>query len=132
MSISERNVNAKIIVALRAARAAIGWNQEEFSKKLGVAKSTVARVETLEMVPRGDYVVRAMQLFKEVGVDIDLYSEDSVPMTIGQQAINEAIKRLDDPSRRRADKTETLKLKVDAGLVHRASRTATGHKPDKK
>lgn len=94
----------KIIVALRSARAAVGWNQEEFAKKLGVAKSTVARVETLEMAPRGDYIVLAMQLFREAGIEIDLYVENSIPMTIGQKAINQAIQRLSDPSRRRVDR----------------------------
>ena len=40
---------AKIAVVLRAARAAIGWNQQQFADKMGVAKSTVARIETLDM-----------------------------------------------------------------------------------
>lgn len=132
MSTSERHVNAKIVVALRAARAAIGWNQEEFSKKLGVAKSTVARVETLEMVPRGDYVVRAMQLFREAGIEIDLYAEDSVPMTIGQKAIYEAVDRLDDPSRRRVDRSGNTVLRVDSESGKGAGRLVVGQKIDKK
>lgn len=40
------------MVALRAARAAAGWSQEEFAQLMGVAKTTVARIETLEMSAR--------------------------------------------------------------------------------
>ena len=47
--------NGKIIVAIRAARAAIGWNQQEFADRMGVAKSTVARIETLEIAAKGDF-----------------------------------------------------------------------------
>lgn len=132
MSSPEHYINAKIIVALRAARAAIGWNQEEFSKKLGVAKSTVARVETLEMVPRGDYVVRAMQLFRDAGIEIDLYSEESVPMTIGQKAINEAVQRLQDPEKRRIDRTGRISVRLDAKLLEEANRLMAGQKTNKK
>lgn len=132
MSSSEQHVNAKIIVALRAARAAIGWSQEEFSKKLGVAKSTVARVETLEMAPRGDYVVRAMQLFREAGIEIDLYVENSIPMAIGQKAINEAIQRLDDPSRRRVDRSESTTFRMGSVSDKSPSRVVVGQKPDNK
>ena len=132
MSSIERHVNAKIIVAFRAARAAIGWNQEEFSKKLGVAKSTVARVETLEMAPRGDYVVRAMQLFREAGIEIDLYAEDSVPMTIDQKAINEAVQRLDDPEKRRTDRTGTMSFRLNAKLLDEANRMMAGQGTKKK
>lgn len=132
MSSSERHINAKIIVALRAARAAIGWNQEEFSRKLGVAKSTVARIETLEMVPRGDYVVRAMQLFREAGIEIDLYAEDSVPMTIGQKAIYEAVDRLDDPLRRRVDRSGNTVLRVDSESGQGTGRLVVGQKVAKK
>lgn len=98
------NLPSNIIVALRSARAAVGWNQEEFSKRLCVAKSTVARIETLEMVPREGYVVRAMQLFREAGIEIDFHADETVSMMIRKKAINEAIQRLDDPSMRRADR----------------------------
>jgi len=41
--------NLKIAVALRAARTALGWNQQEMADLTNVSKSTIARIETLEM-----------------------------------------------------------------------------------
>ena len=55
--------NGKIVVAIRAARSAIGWNQQEFADRMGVAKSTVARIETLEIAAKGDFVLRALRIF---------------------------------------------------------------------
>ena len=38
----------KLVVALRSARAAVGWSQEELAHELGIAKTTIARMETFE------------------------------------------------------------------------------------
>ena len=36
MSRTELHESGKIAVALRTARAAVGWNQEEFAQRMGV------------------------------------------------------------------------------------------------
>ena len=95
---------AKISVALRAVRTAIGWNQQEFAEMLGVAKSTIARIETLEMNPKADLVTRAMRLFREAGIEVDLYQESGVQIKINELALRGAIQKLQDESRRRSDR----------------------------
>jgi transcriptional regulator with XRE-family HTH domain len=102
--------NAKIAVALRAGRVAIGWNQQEFAEKLGVAKSTIARVETLEMSPKADLITRAMRLFRDAGVEIDLYKPTEIIININALAISDAISKLQDDSRRRIDRKGILAL----------------------
>ena len=58
---------------------------------MGVAKSTIARIETLEMAPKGDFVLRAIGLFREAGLEIDIHSENGIPITIGSDAILSAL-----------------------------------------
>ena len=88
--------NGKIAVAIRTARAAAGWNQQEFADLMKVAKSTVARIETLEIAAKGDFVMRAMRLFRESGIDVDLMAVTDLPIRISDLAIAasvDAIKR---------------------------------------
>ncbi len=79
---------------MRAARAAIGWSQQTFADRMGVAKSTIARIETLEIAPKGDFVLRAISLFREAGLEIDIHSDSGVPITIGSGAILSALRQL--------------------------------------
>ena len=101
--------NGKIAVAIRTARAAAGWNQQEFADIMGVAKSTVARIETLEMAAKGDFIVKAMRFFKEAGIDVDLASLNDLPIKVTDMAVHAAINSLDDHSKRRADRKTTTK-----------------------
>ena len=105
--------NGKIVVALRAARAAIGWSQEQFALRMGVAKSTVARIETLEMAPKGDFVVRAMEIFRATGIEVDLYDPKTIPLKISLSAVEDAIKNLTDPANRRSDKRTAIHVPSD-------------------
>lgn len=104
MSSQDSVENAKIAVALRTARAAIGWNQQEFSDMMGVAKSTVARIETLEMVAKADFLARAIQLFRQAGVEVDFTGVAALRLDVGQEVIRGALEALEDESRRRSDR----------------------------
>lgn len=109
MSIDELIESGKIAIALRIGRAAIGWNQMEFAQKLGVAKSTIARIETLEMSPKADLVTRAMRLFRESGVEIDLYMESEIRLIVSTSGVSEAINRMRDETMRRSDRIKGIK-----------------------
>jgi len=104
MSIDNVFDNGKIAVAIRTARTAIGWSQQEFADKLGIAKSTVARIETMEMAARGDFVIRAIQLFRAAGVEVDLSDVRAIPVRITGPAIVAAVEALGDQSKRRSDR----------------------------
>lgn len=106
--------NGKIAVAIRAARTAVGWNQQEFSEKMGVAKSTVARIETLEISAKGEFILRALRLFREAGVDVDLYQSSGVTITVADSAIASALADLQNEEKRRRDRRVGL-----AGLLPR-------------
>lgn len=96
--------NGKIAVGLRTARAAAGWNQQEFADRMGVAKSTIARIETLEMAARGDFIIKAVGLFRSVGVNIDLSDPYELPIIVSKSGISGAINDLGDETKRRSDR----------------------------
>jgi transcriptional regulator with XRE-family HTH domain len=104
MSNTELLESGKIAVALRTARAAVGWNQEEFAQLMGVAKTTVARIETLEMSARAEYLSKAIRLFREVGVEVDLSELDAVPIRVSMVAVAKAVDDLQDVNKRRKDR----------------------------
>lgn len=96
--------NGKIAVAMRTARAAAGWNQQDFADLMKVAKSTVARIETLEIAAKGDFVMRAMRLFREKGIDVDLMAPSDLPIRISDFAIADSIDAMKDETNRRSDR----------------------------
>ena len=96
--------NGKIAVAIRTARAAAGWNQQEFADLMKVAKSTVARIETLEIAAKGEFVMRAMRLFRENGIDVDLMSASDLPLRISDRAIAASVDAIKDETNRRSDR----------------------------
>ena len=96
--------NGKIAVAVRSARAAAGWNQQEFADRMGVAKSTVARIETLEMAAKADFLIKAMRLSREAGVDVDLHSLGGLSIQVSDQTVTAAVEALQDESKRRTDR----------------------------
>lgn len=104
MSRAELHESGKIAVALRTARAAVGWNQEEFAQRMGVAKTTVARIETLEMSARAEFMSKAMRLFRDAGVEVDLYELESIPIKIRAVAVEKAVADLQDSNKRRSDR----------------------------
>lgn len=101
---TEIQKSIKFIVAMRTARAAIGWNQQEFADLMGVAKSTIARIETLEIVPKADFLMQAIELFGRFGISINLFNADGIPVIINDKAIEIAQAKLLDDTQRRADR----------------------------
>lgn len=96
--------NVKIAVALRSARIALGWNQQEFADKMNVAKSSIARIETLEMVAKADFLTRALRIYREAGVVVDLLLSDKVELIVEARGLEEAQQRLHNEAMRRADR----------------------------
>ena len=112
--------NTRIAVALRTARAALGWNQQEFADRLNVAKSTIARIETLEMVAKADFLNRALRLCREEGVSVDILSSSGLGLVVDSQGLMRAKLRLGDENQRRSDrKAKTKKSVSDAPEANR-------------
>lgn len=108
MSAIKRNV--KIAVALRTARAAIGWSQQEFADAMQVAKSTIARIETLEVSPKAELLLDAMDLFRNEGLEVDFFKSENLIVVATPQALDRAEIRLMDEALRRSDRKGPLTL----------------------
>ena len=76
----------RFALAMRMGRAALGMSQQEFADALGVAKSTVARNETLEMAMRADTLTAMMRVFRDRGIDVDLLGDtDSLTIKVTEK-----------------------------------------------
>lgn len=95
--------NLKIVVFLRAARAALGWTQTELAEKLEIAKTTLARIETSEMAAKGELVARAIRIFKDHGIAVEPFYDDFIRFSIEPEALSEARSRLENVHMRRSD-----------------------------
>lgn len=85
----------RFAMAMRIARVAMGMSQQEFADALGVAKSTVARNETLEMAMRADTLTAMLRVMREHGIEMDvLGSPTELSVKITQEALSEAASRL--------------------------------------
>ena len=102
--------SVKIAVALRTARAAIGWNQQEFADAMGVAKSAIARIETLEVSPKAELLMQAMELFGNAGLEVDFFKSENLTVVVTTQALDSAEIRLMDEALRRSDRKGPLTL----------------------
>ena len=103
----QADLNGKVAVAIRTARAAAGFNQQEFADLMGVAKTTVARIEMLEMKAPAQFLLGAVYLFKTCGIELDMHDYDNLIIKVSNQAINNAVSYLEDASNRRSDKKVT-------------------------
>ena len=67
---------------IRSGRTLLGWSQAELAEKAGVARPTVARIESLQMLPRLDTAGKLKQALRVGGV-IFHDDNDSVGFTVG-------------------------------------------------
>ena len=98
------DLNGKVAVAIRTARAAAGINQEDFAQMMGVAKSTIARIETLEMKATAEFLLDCVYFFKTVGIELDMHDYDNLIIRVSNQTINTATSSLEDVNERRSDR----------------------------
>jgi len=100
---------AKLAVALRAARASLGWSQVEFGEIMGISKSTVARLETMEADISLGMLQKILTTYNKLGVSIDILNSESLRFDVDPQAIKTFQKRMADEANRRADRGRAKK-----------------------
>lgn len=92
----------RFALAMRIGRAALGMSQQEFADLLGLAKSTIARNETLEMAMRAETLTTMIRALRERGVELDLLtSEDTLTVKVGDAAVQSLKHKLDDETQRK-------------------------------
>ena len=108
-----KNEAAKIALAMRTARVAAGWSQAELATNIGVSLPTIARMESLGVSMSAASIIKAMSLFRQSCIEVDMYQPDAITITINKQAIDkaaagfaDAINRRDENKILRANKME--------------------------
>lgn len=100
--------SAKLAVALRTVRTALGLSQAEMAQKLGLSKTTITRAELMEGSLKAQTFVAINRFLQESGIALDFLSGDHIAIRIDSPAILSAAARLEDEGRRRNDRRITV------------------------
>ena len=102
--------NIRISLLLKIGRAALGWTQEELCDQLKIAKSTLARIEMLDMIPTGQFLIIVLRLFKSHGVDINII-EDDITIKINKIGVENLKNKLIGSQNKRSDRKKKINIK---------------------
>lgn len=103
----EKIVTMRAIVALRMARAALGWSQQEVADQLSIAKTTLARFETMEGGLNATQLSGLVKLYHDHGISLEFMALEDVAVTADPMAVRYALSRLEDEALRRSDRRKT-------------------------
>jgi predicted transcriptional regulator len=96
---------ARAALMMRVGRSAVAMGQQEFADLLGLAKSTIARNETLEMEMRLSTVELMEESLADMGVTFSKELKDGgFTVRVSEKAVTDLLARLEDPKTRRSDR----------------------------
>lgn len=101
--------NIKVSLAIKLARTTLGMNQQEFADKLGISKTTLARIELMEAQISLNFYVLVCRFFDESGITFEMEGDD-INMKITPLAQQKAIDALSDGNRRADRKSSKTNL----------------------
>lgn len=107
---SDNYEHVKLAVALRTARSVVGWSQDELAKNSGIPKITLARVETLDGSLKAEHLMKLINIYRSMGVNVDLASPEGFTVTVDDRLLNLAAKRFQDDAKWRADRKRERKF----------------------
>jgi len=91
-------------MVIKLARTALGLSQQEFADKMGVSKTTLARIETMEAKVSFDFYMQVTKLINELGVSFDLEENDDIVLKVTPEAQQAVINLFADENNRRTDR----------------------------
>jgi transcriptional regulator with XRE-family HTH domain len=97
------SVDMRAAIALRAARTALGWSQEDAARSAGLAKTTIARLETATGGASLHNIFSLISTYKNYGIVISDLMQETVTISYNTATIQEAIHNLSNPDRKRSD-----------------------------
>lgn len=83
-----------VILALRAARAALDLTQEEVANACGTSKATVARVEAVVGQPSHSTIMSLLDVYSGLGIVFSDISKPNITITITPEAVDHARNKL--------------------------------------
>jgi transcriptional regulator with XRE-family HTH domain len=106
----------RFALQIKAGRTVLGWSQTELAKKAGIARPTVARIESFSMQPKLDTAERIKDALRKSGVEFsDHHPEGGFTMIVRSGAIQPQLAQINE---REVDATKKL-VQQFYGLVNK-------------
>jgi transcriptional regulator with XRE-family HTH domain len=85
----------RFALQIKAGRTVLGWSQTELAKRAGIARPTVARIESFSMQPKLDTAERIKDALRKSGVEFsDHYPERGFMMTVESAAMQPQLEKI--------------------------------------
>lgn len=79
----------RFAVQIRTGRTALGWSQTELAERAGVARPTVARIESFVMQPKLETAERLRNALRQAGIEfLDYEPERGFTMVVRDSALS--------------------------------------------
>ena len=106
----------RFAVQIKAGRNVLGWSQTELAKRAGIARPTVARIESFSMQPKLDTAEKIKDALRKAGVEFSDYQpERGFTMIVKSSAMQP---QLDEINRQDIEVTKRV-VEQFSGLVNK-------------
>ena len=90
----------RFAVQIRAGRMVLGWSQTELATRAGVARPTVARIESFVMQPKLDTAEKIRSALRKAGVEFSDYEpEQGFTMIVRSKALKHQLDQINEQER---------------------------------
>ena len=90
----------RFAVQIRAGRTVLGWSQTELAKRAGVARPTVARIESFTMQPKLDTAEKIRSALRQAGIEFSDYEpEQGFTMVVRGKALKDQLDQINEQER---------------------------------
>ena len=101
---------------IKAGRTVLGWSQSELAKKAGIARPTVARIESFSMQPKLETAEKIKDALRNAGIEFsDHQPERGFTMIVKSNALQT---QRDEISRKEIEVTKKV-IEQFSGLINK-------------
>ena len=106
----------RFAVQIKAGRTVLGWSQTELAKRAGIARPTVARIESFIMQPKLDTAEKIKDALRKSGVEFsDHQPERGFTMVVKNAALKP---QFDEMNRKEIEATKKVVEQIN-GLMNK-------------
>jgi transcriptional regulator with XRE-family HTH domain len=106
----------RFAIQIKAGRTVLGWSQTELAKKAGIARPTVARIESFSMQPKLETAEKIKDALRNAGIEFsDHQPERGFTMIVKSNALQA---QRDEISRQEIEVTKKV-IEQFSGLINK-------------
>jgi predicted transcriptional regulator len=106
----------RFAIQIKAGRTVLGWRQTELAKKAGIARPTVARIESFTMQPKLETAEKIKDALRNAGIEFsDHQPERGFTMIVKSNALQA---QRDEISRQEIEVTKKV-IEQFSGLINK-------------